>query len=190
MPRAIRGRSVGQLRVESSELRMPDEVALSRTGLHSGDHSSITGFHTQPSTIYPQLLHDHLPRLRAENIEGADECESCGKALSHLSLPHPGLQRGSRPAPRPHRAALAANRRRRFCPRRRRRSAQEDGRRTDRLRDDRRRGKLVGIFSERDALMRLNVDAAKLLQRPISQFMTADPVTLEAATRSPSPCTG
>jgi CBS domain-containing protein len=39
--------------------------------------------------------------------------------------------------------------------------------------------KLVGIFSERDALMKLNVDAAKFLSRPISQFMTADPVTLE-----------
>ena len=39
--------------------------------------------------------------------------------------------------------------------------------------------KLVGIFSERDALMKLNVDAAKFLSRPISQFMTTDPVTLE-----------
>jgi CBS domain-containing protein len=39
--------------------------------------------------------------------------------------------------------------------------------------------KLVGIFSERDALMKLNVDAAKFLNRPISQFMTTDPVTLE-----------
>jgi CBS domain-containing protein len=39
--------------------------------------------------------------------------------------------------------------------------------------------KLVGIFSERDALMKLNIDAAKFLSRPIAQFMTADPVTLE-----------
>jgi CBS domain-containing protein len=38
--------------------------------------------------------------------------------------------------------------------------------------------KLVGIFSERDALMKLNTDAAKFLDRPISQFMTPDPVTL------------
>ena len=40
-------------------------------------------------------------------------------------------------------------------------------------------GKLVGIFSERDALMKLNIDAPKFLKRPISQFMTPDPVTLE-----------
>ena len=41
------------------------------------------------------------------------------------------------------------------------------------------KGKLAGIFSERDALMKLNTDAAKFLKRPISQFMTPDPVTLE-----------
>jgi CBS domain-containing protein len=40
-------------------------------------------------------------------------------------------------------------------------------------------GKLVGIFSERDALMKLNTDAPKYFNRPISQFMTSDPVTLE-----------
>ena len=37
------------------------------------------------------------------------------------------------------------------------------------------RDKLVGIFSERDALMKLNADAPKFLARPISQFMTAGP---------------
>jgi CBS domain-containing protein len=42
-------------------------------------------------------------------------------------------------------------------------------------------GKLVGIFSERDALMKLNTDAAKFFDRPISQFMTPDPVTLETS---------
>jgi CBS domain-containing protein len=42
-------------------------------------------------------------------------------------------------------------------------------------------GKLVGIFSERDALMKLNVDAPKLKAKPISQFMTPDPVTLETS---------
>jgi CBS domain-containing protein len=38
--------------------------------------------------------------------------------------------------------------------------------------------RLVGIFSERDALMKLNTDAAKFMSRPISQFMTRDPVSL------------
>ncbi|MFT3771567.1 MAG: CBS domain-containing protein [Minicystis sp.] len=44
-------------------------------------------------------------------------------------------------------------------------------------------GKLLGIFSERDALMKLNVDAAKHFSRPISQFMTQGVVTLEADDR-------
>jgi len=38
---------------------------------------------------------------------------------------------------------------------------------------------LVGIFSERDALFRLNTEAASLADRPIRQFMTPSPVTLE-----------
>ena len=41
--------------------------------------------------------------------------------------------------------------------------------------------KLLGIFSERDALMKLNTEAAKLADRPISQFMTPQPVTLETS---------
>lgn len=38
---------------------------------------------------------------------------------------------------------------------------------------------LLGIFSERDALFRLNVDAAQLGDRPISDFMTPSPETLQ-----------
>jgi len=41
--------------------------------------------------------------------------------------------------------------------------------------------KLVGIFSERDALMKINTDAPRLLTKPISQFMTSSPVTLETS---------
>jgi CBS domain-containing protein len=40
--------------------------------------------------------------------------------------------------------------------------------------------RLVGIFSERDALMKINTHAPRLKSKPISQFMTAAPVTLEA----------
>jgi len=39
---------------------------------------------------------------------------------------------------------------------------------------------LLGIFSEYDALHKVNTDAAQLAQRPISSVMTPDPVTLEA----------
>ena len=38
---------------------------------------------------------------------------------------------------------------------------------------------VVGIFTERDALMRINVDAEELADRPISDFMTSNPQTLE-----------
>jgi CBS domain-containing protein len=41
--------------------------------------------------------------------------------------------------------------------------------------------RLIGIFSERDALMKLNVDAPRLVDRPIAQFMTPHPVTLETS---------
>lgn len=39
---------------------------------------------------------------------------------------------------------------------------------------------VVGIFSERDALLKLNIDAAQVADRPISEFMTPQPETLEA----------
>jgi CBS domain-containing protein len=38
---------------------------------------------------------------------------------------------------------------------------------------------VVGIFSERDALLRLNAEATALGDRPISEFMTPHPETLE-----------
>jgi CBS domain-containing protein len=39
--------------------------------------------------------------------------------------------------------------------------------------------RMLGIFSERDALLRLNVDAAKMTDRPISEVMTVNPATLK-----------
>jgi CBS domain-containing protein len=39
-------------------------------------------------------------------------------------------------------------------------------------------GRPIGIFSERDALRKLNVDAAALARHPVSEFMTAHPQTL------------
>ena len=44
-------------------------------------------------------------------------------------------------------------------------------------------GKIVGIFSERDALLRLNTRAAELAGRPISEFMTKAPQSLEASAK-------
>ncbi len=39
---------------------------------------------------------------------------------------------------------------------------------------------LQGIFSEYDAVRKINVDAAQLAERPISSVMTSAPITLEA----------
>ena len=44
-------------------------------------------------------------------------------------------------------------------------------------------GQLIGIFSERDSLLKLNADVKQHVERPISAFMTSDPVTLEAQDR-------
>jgi CBS domain-containing protein len=44
-------------------------------------------------------------------------------------------------------------------------------------------GKMVGIFTERDALMRLNTDAAKLSGKPISEYMTKNPEILPAKSK-------
>ncbi|MCU0872610.1 MAG: CBS domain-containing protein [Pirellulaceae bacterium] len=41
-------------------------------------------------------------------------------------------------------------------------------------------GRLVGVFSERDALLKLGTDAASLGEYPVSEFMTANPKTLGA----------
>ena len=42
---------------------------------------------------------------------------------------------------------------------------------------------IAGVFTERDALMRLNVDAAALAQEPISRFMTPNPQPLNGSSR-------
>ena len=39
---------------------------------------------------------------------------------------------------------------------------------------------LLGIFTERDALMKLNVDVARMSDQPIRSVMTANPITLAA----------
>ena len=42
---------------------------------------------------------------------------------------------------------------------------------------------MVGVFTERDALLRLNVDAASLANEPISRFMTPNPQALSGNAR-------
>ena len=119
------------------------------------------------------------PYCEAENIEGADECEACGEALTDLSrrVPTSSVE-----------ADLLRDRIERLWPKSPSTVAPETpiGDVLKKMVGETigcvmvvDKGKLVGIFSERDALMKLNTDAPKLLSRPISQFMTPDPVTLE-----------
>jgi CBS domain-containing protein len=119
------------------------------------------------------------PFCEAENIEGADECETCGEALAHLSVRVPATSVE---------ADLLRDRIERLWPKSPA-TVTPDTSVADVLKRMVEakigcvmvveKGKLVGIFSERDALMKLNTDAKKFMMRPISQFMTADPVTLE-----------
>jgi CBS domain-containing protein len=112
-------------------------------------------------------------------MEGADECEACGEALTHLSrrIPTSSVE-----------ADLLRDRIEQLWPKSPSTVSPDVpvGDVLKRMVDQAigcvmvvDKGKLVGIFSERDALMKLNTDAKKFLSRPISQFMTPDPVTLE-----------
>jgi CBS domain-containing protein len=119
------------------------------------------------------------PYCEAENIEGADECEACGEGLQHLSrrIPASTVE-----------ADLLRDRIERLWPKSPSTVAPEApvAEVLKKMVDEGigcvmvvEKGKLIGIFSERDALMKLNTDAPKFLTRPISQFMTEGPVTLE-----------
>jgi CBS domain-containing protein len=120
------------------------------------------------------------PDCAFENIEGADTCDGCQQPLSHLSLRMPtssveaslfrdriAVLEPSRPATvssdAPVSEVLAKMAGQKIgC------IIVVDGQ------------TIAGIFSERDALLRLGVDAPQLWDRPISEFMTPQPETLEA----------
>jgi CBS domain-containing protein len=121
------------------------------------------------------------PYCNAENIEGADECAECYQPLTELSVRVPATSVEE---------DLLRDRIEKLWPKTPS-TVQKDAPVAEVLKKmvaekigcvmvvdgDR----LVGIFSERDALMKINVDAARLAGRPISQFMTASPVTLETS---------
>jgi CBS domain-containing protein len=119
------------------------------------------------------------PYCEAENIEGTDECQACGEALTELSrrIPSSSLE-----------ADLLRDRIERLWPKSPSTVTPDTpvAKVLKKMVDERigcvmvvDGGKLAGIFSERDALMKLNTDAPKFLTHPISNFMTPDPVTLE-----------
>lgn len=120
------------------------------------------------------------PYCGAEEIDGADLCQVCQQPLDDLTDPQPSTElerflvrdkvymlHPSKPVTVPAHASVA---------------------RVLRTLADRRLGcvvvlegtDLVGIFSERDALLRLNTRYAELSDRPISEFMTPSPETVES----------
>ncbi|MEX2315817.1 MAG: CBS domain-containing protein [Pirellulales bacterium] len=120
------------------------------------------------------------PYCEAENIEGADLCEQCNESLMEMSFRVPASSVE---------ADLLRDRIERLWPKSPSTvpPTMPVGQVLKKMVDETigcvmvvDGGKLVGIFSERDALMKINTDAPRLADRPISQFMTAEPVTLEA----------
>ena len=121
------------------------------------------------------------PYCQAENIEGADECGDCNQPLSEMSIRVPASSVE---------ADLLRDRVERLWPKTPSTVPPDMpvGQVLKKMVDETigcvmvvDKGKLVGIFSERDALMKLNIDAAKFFTKPISQFMTQQPVTLETS---------
>ena len=118
------------------------------------------------------------PYCNAENIEGADACEQCGLSLSDLNLPVPAseversllVDRVSSLVSRPPVTAAPTT----------------PVRDVVRILDERavgcvvivEQGQPVGIFSERDVLLKIGADADAVGQRPVSEFMTPNPQSL------------
>ena len=123
------------------------------------------------------------PYCDHENIPGSDACEECGNSLSDLHIEEPAteverhlltdripvLQPKSPIAVAPDTPTGAVLK----------------------LLVDRRIGivlikdgeELVGVFSEHDALTRLGADISEVSDRPISDFMTSDPRTLQQSAK-------
>jgi CBS domain-containing protein len=126
----------------------------------------------------------HLcPYCLAENIEGADVCVECQASLADLSVRIPATRVE---------ADLLRDRIERLWPKSPSTVPPEMpvGQVLQKMVDERigcvmvvKEELLVGIFSERDALMKINADASRLKDRPVSQYMTSNPVTLEANDR-------
>ena len=121
------------------------------------------------------------PFCGAENIEGADECQGCQHSLSELHLPTPATEVEQ---------ALLRDRVSDLNPKTPVSVSSEKplGETLEELVDKRigcvlvvdKDGKLAGIFSERDALMRVGENAKEWADRPIRDFMTPNPRALQA----------
>lgn len=123
------------------------------------------------------------PLCDFDNIEGVDSCEQCGQPFSdsHLQSPKSAVERGllvDRVVSLEPKALIAV-------------SAKTTIRTVLKLLVDRQigcvfiadEGAIVGVFSERDALLRLNTQASVLMDEPVSRFMTPNPQSLPETAR-------
>ncbi len=119
------------------------------------------------------------PYCGSENTEGSDVCDDCQHSLTDLSHPAPaspverGLLKDRIEALQP-KTPLTVTPQTSIGQVLTQMIAQSIGC-VMIVEED----KLLGIFSEFDALMKINTGAAQLTDRPISSVMTSEPVTLE-----------
>ncbi|MEQ8789223.1 MAG: CBS domain-containing protein [Pirellulaceae bacterium] len=119
------------------------------------------------------------PYCDSENIGGADHCEACGQSLDDLHLPEPATaverdllrDRVSALRPKPPIFVAPATPVRDVL-----NKLLEQGIGCVLVVEDQ---KLVGIFSERDALMRVGTEIDTLGDKPVSEFMTTSVETLK-----------
>lgn len=123
------------------------------------------------------------PYCGVENIDGADHCEECQQPLDYMSKPRAAnaiersLMKDRVSSLKPHTPLTVA-------------PEEPVGEVLIRMVEHEigcvvvaRDQQIVGIFSERDALDRLNVDFAALADRPVSQFMTPSPEAVDTDAR-------
>ncbi len=121
------------------------------------------------------------PSCNTPNVDGADTCESCNGSLVELSLPQPataveaallhdrvGVLAQQPPVTASPDETVATALKRMV------------EKHVGCLLVIDREGKLAGIFSERDALMKLNAQVADYRDRPIGEFATRDPATIDS----------
>lgn len=121
------------------------------------------------------------PYCEHQNIDGEDECEACGQPLTFLSKPRLSTAVEQ---------SIVKDRIGVLFPQRPFTVAPETpvGEVLQLLVDRRmgcaliiEQGALKGVFTERDALFKLNADYADLLSHPISEFMTPNPVVVRTS---------
>jgi predicted transcriptional regulator len=119
------------------------------------------------------------PFCKEENIDGADECEQCHQPIEFLTKPR---------ASSPIEHSILKGRVSMLGPRKP--LAVDQSTPVGEVLQTMvsraigcvivvRGEEMIGIFTERDALLRLNVEAAQLAARPVRDFMTASPDTIE-----------